>query len=453
MKNTIYSLCTAAVFALSCSSLLAQVPSGINYQAALRSTAGQPMTNQAITIRFGIYSGIMMNLKVYEETQSLTTSAQGLVNCVIGKGAVVLGNMKTIAWGKDQHHLKVEVNSGSGFVDMGTSQILGVPYAQFANGATHSDTALYAGSAGFANGASNASFAMTAGSATNATTAGTANTALTANNAGHAKTSGLSDTANLAMALDNSAKVDHLQLSTTGANTNEILRWNGSNWVSSPETTLSPGDGIIITSGVISTPWSSNGSDVYNNTSGNVGIGISSPAAKLDVSGNVKANAIQLTTGAAANRVLTSDASGNASWQANSGTLAVMASFSGPGNLPLTTGTVQFIASPVAVTITSTSQNVYITSSKALGSSLTGGASGLNLYMAYNTTGSANPVTTMGGGSFGYQCLQNERNSYTLSFTATGLSPGTYYFGLAAGTTNANWNSQEYSYTSVMVFN
>ncbi|OGI95757.1 hypothetical protein A2917_00365 [Candidatus Nomurabacteria bacterium RIFCSPLOWO2_01_FULL_42_17] len=47
---------------------------------------------------------------------------------------------------------------------------------------------------------------------------------------------------------------------------------------------------------------------------GNVGIGVIAPAAKLDVSGQTKTSTFQMTTGAGANKVLTSDASGNASW-------------------------------------------------------------------------------------------------------------------------------------------
>jgi hypothetical protein len=53
---------------------------------------------------------------------------------------------------------------------------------------------------------------------------------------------------------------------------------------------------------------------VFNPAGGNVGIGTTSPGAKLDVNGNIKASTLQLTTGAAAGRLLQSDANGNASW-------------------------------------------------------------------------------------------------------------------------------------------
>lgn len=50
-------------------------------------------------------------------------------------------------------------------------------------------------------------------------------------------------------------------------------------------------------------------------SSGNVGIGILSPTTKLDVSGIVKLTGLHLPTGAVNNYVLTSDASGIASWK------------------------------------------------------------------------------------------------------------------------------------------
>lgn len=61
--------------------------------------------------------------------------------------------------------------------------------------------------------------------------------------------------------------------------------------------------------------WTLNGTNISNNNSGNVGIGTASPGAKLDVTGQVK-----ITDGTqGAGKVLTSDATGLATWQTPAG--------------------------------------------------------------------------------------------------------------------------------------
>ncbi len=60
-----------------------------------------------------------------------------------------------------------------------------------------------------------------------------------------------------------------------------------------------------------SSQWTTYGSGIYNSNSGNVGIGVSIPSAKLEINGTFK-----LTDGTeGVNKVLTSDADGLASWQ------------------------------------------------------------------------------------------------------------------------------------------
>ena len=184
---------------------------------------------------------------------------------------------------------------------------------------------------------------------------------------------------------------------------------------------------------------------------GNVGIGMFTPTQKLDIDGQVRIRGGAPGVG----KVLTSGADGTATWQtpaAASGSLHFMGSTSGSGNNP--TGTNSFLSATITVVITSPTQKVHITASKAFGAAaFSGGANNLHLFLGYNTTGAASPVTNLGGGIFGIQCAQGTRSIQSLSSTITGLTPGTYHFGMTGNTTSLNWNSNEWSYVSVMVFN
>jgi hypothetical protein len=78
----------------------------------------------------------------------------------------------------------------------------------------------------------------------------------------------------------------------------------------------------IAVTGTAQAIWIANGTNIYNANTGNVGIGTgaTAPSEKLTVTGNglfsgtLKATGISLTTGAGLGKVLTSDATGNASW-------------------------------------------------------------------------------------------------------------------------------------------
>src|SRR5262249_34875496 len=113
-------------------------------------------------------------------------------------------------------------------------------------------------------------------------------------------------------------------------------------------------------------------------------------------------------------------------------------------------GTVAFISVTANVTITGTSQKVLVTSHAGLGSTVAGGATSLNLYICYQLPPS--PISTWGAGIFGLATPQNQRYTYGMSAVITGLAAGTYAVGLCGSSTNAaNWNSNEYSYTTALV--
>ncbi len=124
---------------------------------------------------------------------------------------------------------------------------------------------------------------------------------------------------------------------------------------------------------------------------------------------------------------------------------------SGGGNLPATT--LDFLTTTATVTITSSTQKVHWVATKALGSTAASGANSLGIYAGYKLT-SAPSISTVGGGILGLRCASNTRQTYTISGYVTGLAPGTYVFGMAGSSSDsANWNSHEYGYVTILVFN
>jgi len=114
-----------------------QVPEKINYQAAVRNASGEVIANQSVGIRISIIDSIMAGDVLYRETQTKTTNDYGVVNISIGDGASDMGDFSLIEWGLNSKYLKIEVNVGAGLVDMGTVQLLAVPYALYASSAAN----------------------------------------------------------------------------------------------------------------------------------------------------------------------------------------------------------------------------------------------------------------------------------------------------------------------------
>ena len=110
--------------------LFAQSPLGIPYQAVMRNADGSVMASSAVDLTFMIHDGSAIGTVVYQESHSLTSNAQGLVSCVVGNGVVSQGNFANINWGNGAKFLHVMM----GTTDLGTQQMLSVPYALYSNG-------------------------------------------------------------------------------------------------------------------------------------------------------------------------------------------------------------------------------------------------------------------------------------------------------------------------------
>lgn len=129
----------------------AQAPQGIPYQAIARSSSGSILASQTIRVRFTIRDSVATGAVVYQETFTPTTTALGLFNVNVGTGSVVSGTFGSINWGHNAKFMQVELDptGGTSYTDMGTTQMMSVPYALHAgntpNGFTHYIGELFGG--------------------------------------------------------------------------------------------------------------------------------------------------------------------------------------------------------------------------------------------------------------------------------------------------------------------
>ncbi|MBL0308169.1 MAG: collagen-like protein [Bacteroidetes bacterium] len=103
----------------------------MNYQAVVRDNTGKPLPDgRNVSVRFIIHNLTLNGATVFQEDASTTTNQFGLINYSIGTN----GNLAVVDWSNGPKYLQVLVdpNGGANYVDMGTSQLMSVPYALFA---------------------------------------------------------------------------------------------------------------------------------------------------------------------------------------------------------------------------------------------------------------------------------------------------------------------------------
>lgn len=188
MNSLLKTLAAVAINLLIAINLVAQIPQGINYQAVLRNASGNIIQNQNVTMKFTIHRATPNGTNVYEETQGpIQTNSFGMVNLQIGQGAPTTGTFSSIQWSTNSYFLQVQVDIGNGFVNLGTTQFISVPYAMVA------DTVLHGGGGGDNWGNQNV--------VTNATLAG------------------------------NGTSANPLGVAHQNAMNNQTLKWNGNSWL------------------------------------------------------------------------------------------------------------------------------------------------------------------------------------------------------------------------------
>jgi hypothetical protein len=87
-----------------------------------------------VGIKISLLQGSATGQEVYAETHATTTNPYGLVDLQIGTGTATTGQFDTIAWGAGPYYLQlaVDLTGGANYAVMGTTQMLSVPYALYA---------------------------------------------------------------------------------------------------------------------------------------------------------------------------------------------------------------------------------------------------------------------------------------------------------------------------------
>lgn len=112
----------------------AQAPQKMSYQAVIRNASNALVVNSPVGIQISILQGSSNGNAVYVETQNPTTNDNGLISLEIGNGTVLSGAFGTIDWANGPYFIKTETDptGGSNYTIVGTSQLLSVPYALYA---------------------------------------------------------------------------------------------------------------------------------------------------------------------------------------------------------------------------------------------------------------------------------------------------------------------------------
>ncbi len=270
---------------LFCSfSIFAQSPQSFRYQSVVRDAAGTALVNQPVNFQISIISGSITGTVVYSETHTASTNAYGIVTLNVGGGTPVTGTFSSINWGSASHYIKVEADpaGGTNYLDMGTTQLLSVPYSLYSEQAGNVPT--YSGGTGIdvtgttiTNTAPDQAVTLTQGGATTITgtypnftisstdnnttyTAGTGidvtGTTITNSSPNAIHTGDVTGSTTLTIANNAvtttkiaNGNVTAAKLNPMSATNGQVLKYNGTNWAPATDnnTTYTAGTGINVT--------------------------------------------------------------------------------------------------------------------------------------------------------------------------------------------------------------
>ena len=121
--------------------IYAQSPEKMSYQAIVRDANNTLVANKTIGMQISILQSNTTGTVVYAETHTIDTNLNGLVSLEIGRGSTS-DNFSTIDWSAGPYFIKTETDptGGSSYTITGTSQLMSVPFALYANTSGSSQT-------------------------------------------------------------------------------------------------------------------------------------------------------------------------------------------------------------------------------------------------------------------------------------------------------------------------
>lgn len=126
------ALIIIALLAVSFSGF-AQAPNLLNYQGVARNVVGNPLPNQTMKLRLSIHDLSPSGTVVYTEIRSISTNLGGLFSVQIGSAGAssATGTIAGVNWLVGDKYLQVELDpaSNNNYIDIGTVQLVSVPYA------------------------------------------------------------------------------------------------------------------------------------------------------------------------------------------------------------------------------------------------------------------------------------------------------------------------------------
>ncbi len=117
----------------------AQAPQSFRYQAVVRYQDGTIVQNQMVSLRISILAESPIGNTVYSEWHRIATNEFGIANIKVGEGTIISGIFNQINWGATSYFLKTEldVSGNENYSFIGTTELLSVPYALYAENAVN----------------------------------------------------------------------------------------------------------------------------------------------------------------------------------------------------------------------------------------------------------------------------------------------------------------------------